>query len=146
MEVSLRNVLDDELDWLYQLNKASYHDVVVRQFGEWDEGFQCQMFRRKWQQPRAAMVVMLGPARIGLVVLERKDEDDWLQEIQIELEYQGRGLGTQLIQQFIEDARSRKRGLRLQVLKLNHRAKSLYERLGFQEIKVLENHYRMAID
>jgi len=143
MNHSLRNVRDDEKEWLYELNKESYYEVVVRQFGEWEESLQQKMFFTKWQRVRNAQVIEHDAKRIGIVILEQRERYDWLEEIQVQSDHQGRGLGTALLDGFIADARSRGRPLRLQVLHENHRAMRLYERIGFLEIEKLENHYLM---
>ena len=146
MEYSLRKVDNDEIEWLYELNEESYRDVVVRQFGDWDETFQRDRFQNKWRKTRPAKIVTIGVNPIGVVVLERRAIYDWLEEILLKAEYCEQGIGTTLIKQLIADARTRSRPLRLQVLHENHRAKSLYERLGFIVIETLENHFLMEID
>ncbi len=146
MEYSLRRVRTDELDWLCQLNEESYRDVVIRQFGSWEEDFQRKVFYDQWKVMRPAQIVVCGDARVGVVSVEPRKDYDWLQEIQIKTEYRGQGLGTSLMQRFVAKARSRNRPLRLQVLHQNHRAKLLYQRLGFVEIEPLESHFLMQIE
>ncbi len=146
MEYSLRNVRNDEIEWLYRLNEESYRDVVVRQFGDWDETFQRDMFHNKWRRTRPAKIVAIGDDPIGVVVLEQRESYDWLQEILLKAKYRKQGIGTSLMQRFIADARARNCPLRLQVLHENHRAKNWYERLGFVVIETLENHLLMEID
>ncbi|MGO1691563.1 MAG: GNAT family N-acetyltransferase [Marinobacter sp.] len=143
MNYSLRQVRPDEIDWLYELNRESFLDVVVRQFGNWDEAFQRHMFFSKWEQPRPAQIIQIGGHRAGVVILEQLEECNWLHEIQICPGYQGQGLGATLMRELLANARSRSVPLRLQVLHANQRAKRLYERLGFLEIRRLENHYLM---
>ncbi len=137
--------MDEELDWLYDLNKEVYHEVVVRQFGEWDEAFQKDMFFANWKTKRPAKVLELEGKRIGVVILEQQAQYNWLQEIQISSRYQGHGLGTGILKNLIEAARLEGKPLRLQVLHENHRAKVLYERLGFRELEKREHHFLMEI-
>ena len=143
---SLRDIDDSDMDWLYGLNGECYREVIVRQFGNWDEDFQRQWFDNKWDSNRPAKIVLVGSVPIGVVVLERRDSHDWLDEILIKTEYRGRGIGTSLIQGFIADARARNRRLRLRVLQENHGARRFYEHLGFEKLRPLEHHYLMEID
>ncbi|PCM45993.1 GNAT family N-acetyltransferase [Marinobacter sp. ANT_B65] len=143
MNHSFRKVEPDDMEWLYELNKASFLEVVVRQFGNWDEAFQREMFFAKWAQPRQARIIETETGRIGVLISEQLDDCDWLHEIQIDPGYQGRGLGTILLQNLLTNARSRCVPLCLQVLHANQKAKRLYERMGFREIEKLENHYLM---
>ena len=143
---SLRPVEDGDIEWLRELNDESYRDVIVRQFGSWDEDIQREWFEKKWQQERPARIVTIGHERIGLVVLEKRTDHDWLDEILITANYRGQGIGTSLLRQFIADAGARDRRLRLRVLHENHDAKRFYERLGFHTLERLEHHYLMEID
>jgi len=145
MEYSLRDVLSDELEWLYDLNKEAYHEVVLRQFGEWDDAFQRDMFFTKWDTYRPAEIIELNGQRIGVVILERKAEYHWLQEIQVTRTHQGNGLGTEILKNLMGAAKLDGKPLRLQVLHENYRAKRLYERLGFQKLEKLEHHYLMEV-
>jgi ribosomal protein S18 acetylase RimI-like enzyme len=61
-------------------------------------------------------------------------------------EYQRQGLGTAAIRQIIAEARGRKRGVVLFVLKTNGGARLLYQRLGFIIIGETAYHYRMRLD
>lgn len=143
MNYTLRKARPEDIEWLYELNRKSFLEVVVRQFGQWDEDLQRQMFFSKWKQPRPARIIEAGAERIGVVILEQLEYYDWLHEIQISPSYQGQGLGTMLLRDLLADARSRSVPLRLQVLHSNQDAKRLYERIGFLEIQRLENHYLM---
>lgn len=143
---SLRDVEDGDIEWLYRLNDESYRDVIIRQFGNWDEDFQREWFDKKWESNRPAKIVLIGSKPIGVIVLEQRDDHDWLDEILIKTDYSGRGIGTSLIQDLIADARIRQRRLRLRVLIENGGAKRLYERLGFEVLETREQHYLMELD
>jgi ribosomal protein S18 acetylase RimI-like enzyme len=65
-----------------------------------------------------------------------------LNELVILPEFQGRGIGSSLLQEIIEDANNRGMPVRLQVLKAN-RALKLYERLGFVKNGETETHFQM---
>lgn len=145
MQYSLRSVRSDDLGWLYELNEESYHDVVTRQFGRWDEEFQQGLFHDKWPPMPAAQIVICADVRVGVVLFAQRENYDWLQEIQIKAECRGQGLGTSIVQSYIDDARSRRQPLRLQVLYENHQAKQLYLRFGFVESESLENHWLMEV-
>lgn len=133
----------DEFEWLYRLNKRSYLDVVVRQFGKWDERFQREMFSENWGTGRAAHIIEREAKPIGVLSFESRIDHIWLQEIQIVPEHQGNGLGTAIINRLAECARAKHLAFRLQVLHENHRAKKLYEQLGFRQIGSFEHHYLM---
>jgi ribosomal protein S18 acetylase RimI-like enzyme len=57
-------------------------------------------------------------------------------------EHQGKGIGTRLISEVLQDAHSRGLAVRLRVLKVNP-AQRLYERLGFAVVGETETHHLM---
>jgi len=145
MDYRLRPVSADEYEWLFELNKRSYHDVVVVQFGEWDEAFQRQMFTERWPSRQSAQIIEMEGERVGVIDYKELAQFNWLEEIQLQPKHQSRGIGSHLVASLIEEARATRRALRLQVLHQNQRARQLYERLGFVQIGHLENHYLMEI-
>ncbi|WP_460518261.1 GNAT family N-acetyltransferase [Flindersiella endophytica] len=64
--------------------------------------------------------------------------------IQIHPAFQGRGIGTQLITALIEECRSTGKPLTLDVDRDNLRARSLYERLGFEQTAESEQDFRLT--
>ena len=95
---SLRPVEDGDIEWLRELNDESYRDVIVRQFGSWDEDIQREWFEKKWQQERPARIVTIGHERIGLVVLEKRTDHDWLDEILIRPDHQRQWCAREYLQ------------------------------------------------
>jgi len=126
--------------FMRELHKAAYHEVVVRQFGQWDEEFQASLFSKKWIPEKFEIVEIAGRA-IGCIRVDDWPEDVFLSEIQILPEFQGRGIGSALIQGEIARAQLRQKPLRLEVLKSNDRARVLYERLGFQVCGATDTHF-----
>ncbi|MEO1201640.1 MAG: GNAT family N-acetyltransferase [Pseudomonadota bacterium] len=145
-DYSLRDVGPSDTDWLWALNVDAYRDVIIRQFGRWDEDVQRDWFDRKWRQDRPAKIVMLADERVGVVVLERRGGHDWLDEILVGADYRGQGIGTALMKRFIAEAGERQRPLRLRVLLANTDAKRFYESLGFVALETLDHHYLMECD
>jgi ribosomal protein S18 acetylase RimI-like enzyme len=73
-----------------------------------------------------------------------EDDHVFLAGIELLPTYQNRGIGTALITAEIARARSLGKLLRLQVLRTNHRARALYERLGLRVIGEDEIRYFMV--
>lgn len=144
-DFTFRHVDDEEAEWLYQLVKEAFRDVVVRQYGTWDEASERASFDRKWLNADFVRIILLNDDRIGAVCLERRDTCDWLDQIVIAAEYRGQGIGTALLGQFIADARTRRKPLQLRVLHENDRARHFYEQLGFVVVEKQENHVLMEI-
>ena len=121
---------------------AAYRDVVCRQFGAWDEALQDQLFEEKWI-PHQFEIVLCDGNPCGFLLVEDRSDHISISEIVIAPQFQGRGIGSRLLNEEMQRGREAKSLLRLQVLREN-RAIELYRRLGFKECGTTETHIRMV--
>jgi ribosomal protein S18 acetylase RimI-like enzyme len=87
-------------------------------------------------------IIELGDAPIGIQAVERAPDHIQLWRIFILPEYQRRGIGSQLIECVLAEARSARLPLRLRVLRVNPAFK-LYERMGFKVVQTTPERYFM---
>ena len=66
--------------------------------------------------------------------VEHRRGEFYLARIEIDPGYQNRGIGTGLVRALIQEAGQKGQDLVLDVLTVNHRARSLYQRLGLTEL------------
>ena len=145
MPYQLRRVTDHDRQWLYELKIDAYRDVVERQFGSWDESLQRRMFDESWK-PLSSCIISVEGTDVGLLAVEDREEELLLAEIQLTQTARGRGLGTRIIRDLLDRARAGGKPLRLNVLRENHRARHLYESLGFLQIGETDTHFVMQAD
>jgi ribosomal protein S18 acetylase RimI-like enzyme len=69
-------------------------------------------------------------------------EKNEMTNIEVLPDWQGKGIGTTVIQRMIEGAQKAEKPFRLQVFKVNP-ARKLYERLGFIKTGETETHIQM---
>ncbi|HVT72906.1 MAG TPA: GNAT family N-acetyltransferase [Lacunisphaera sp.] len=136
---------DSDREWAYALKSEAYREVVERQFGPWDEPFQRALFNARWK-PEASQVIVMAGAAVGLMVLEDRDGELWLAELQLVPEWRRRGLGSAILRELLGRSQAARKPLRLQVLKENRRARELYLRLGFRVTGHGDTHVLMEAD
>lgn len=78
-----------------------------------------------------------GDQWAGFYWIEERDEILHLHGLILREEFQGQGIGTQVLEMLERDYRSRVAAIELGVHQSNAKAKLLYERLGYQTIKYL---------
>lgn len=87
-------------------------------------------------------VIRCDGVDVGFVVVEDHGDLWWIEMIAIAPAHRGKGIGTAVLEELIEDAPV---PLQLSVLRANPRARALYERLGFQVISEDDERLRMSI-
>ena len=138
--IELRAARQEDAGFLYGLLKATMREYVAQIWG-WDEEWQQAYFREHFD-PSQERVVVLEGQDIGVLAIEEREDELFLAKISILPEYQGQGIGTQLIESLLDRAFGRGLPVTLQVLKGNP-ARRLYERLGFVVVGETETHTLM---
>ena len=141
MEFTRRVAAEADRAFVREANKRAYEDVVVRQFGEWDEDTQDAHFEEKWERAGFEVVEVRG-RRVGAIWTIDDGDYLWLREVFLLPAHQGRGIGSQLVRQELANARRLRKPLRLRVLREN-RARALFERLGLSVCGETETHHWM---
>lgn len=139
--LSLRPSTALDTPFLRGLHHVAYRDVVLRQFGAWEEEAQDFWFERSLGEADFR-VIMRGSLPVG--ALGTKDEASRINivELQVLPEWQNQGIGTFALGTELSRARLAGRPVELRVLKENH-ARRLYERHGFHVTGESETHYLM---
>lgn len=138
MRYSLRKATPSDRPFAEALHKRCYEDVVVRQFGAWDPESQKRSFEYEWN-PDCYQIIVYRGNDVGVLAEERRLDHLYLIQIQIDPSVQNQGIGTDVLTDLCERARSIGLPVRLQALRCN-RAVKLYERMGFQYQGETETH------
>jgi len=141
-DVSTRPATADYREFAWDLNVLSFQDVVVRQFGEWDEAWQVANFEKHWD-PERCDIILRDDIPVGLRAVWQEGDALFLSQILIHPDYQNQGIGTSVVEGVMSDAKAAGLFTRLQVLKENSRAKSLYQRLGFTVLGTTDIHTQL---
>jgi ribosomal protein S18 acetylase RimI-like enzyme len=132
MEYQLRPARESDLDFLYRLRRATVLEAAS------DE----QQFRAGYH-PASYQIITVENEPVGVLSISEKDEELFLERIEILPSHQRRGLGTRVIREVLDRAGAKGQTVRIQVLKTNPHACRLYERLGFRLFEETEVNYRL---
>jgi GNAT superfamily N-acetyltransferase len=125
---TVRAAQPEDEPFLYACYKRTMHEYIEQTWG-WDEKFQSVEFRQHlpWQRFR---IIMVNRTSVGAVCVLETADCMILEMMMIELQFQRRGIASDLVARLLDHARSEGRGIQLRVMKINP-ARALYERLGF---------------
>jgi ribosomal protein S18 acetylase RimI-like enzyme len=142
VSVALRPAEAEDLDFLYGLNRTTMREYVVETWGRWDERWQEERYRRHFRPADFKIIVHEGQD-VGVLASRKTETELVIASIQLLPNHQGRGIGTSLINVLLDEARDEGKQVTLQVLKVNGRARRLYERLGFSTVEETDIHHLM---
>jgi ribosomal protein S18 acetylase RimI-like enzyme len=129
----IRRPADPTADFevLFALRESGFRDHVERVYGRWDDAEQRRHLANDLAEAPYEIVEDGAGEPIGCVAVTKHADHDFVEDIIIVAALRGRGLGTRLMYEFMDDARARGVPLRLSVLDGNP-VRALYERLGFR--------------
>ncbi len=142
-EIIRRRATSGDEQFMRVLHKATSRDLVIRQFGEWDDETQASLFSKRWV-PGKFEILEIGGEAIGCICAVNHPDYLLLEQILVLPKYQNLGIGSSVIIEEIAKAQDQKKPVRLQVLNKNDRALALYERLGFQVCGTTDRHFIMS--
>jgi ribosomal protein S18 acetylase RimI-like enzyme len=129
VQFELRPAGPADRDRLFALHRAAMREVVERAWG-WEEAEQRARFNARFD-PAGVAFIVVGGREVGLLSVNHRPGELYVENVQIVPEEQNRGIGTAVMRSVLARAASLRSAVTLQVLKANVRARQLYERLGF---------------
>lgn len=139
---TLRPATYDDYDFLFALHRSAMREYIDAIWG-WNERWQAEYFLKKFD-PSARQIIVIDGVDAGVLVVEERPAEVYVGLIELLSAYQGRGVGTAIIIGLLADAHSRGLPLSLHVLRTNHPARRLYERLGLRVVEEEAHRNRMS--
>ena len=139
---TLRPATAADYDFLFALHRAAMRAYVETIWG-WHEDWQQEYFRQKFN-PSRRQIIQVDGQDAGVLVVERRADELYLELIELLPAFQGRGVGTAILHGLIDRARAEGVPLTLHVLRSNDDARRLYERLGLRVVAEESDRSRMA--
>lgn len=129
--IDLRHVDAGDVEFLFELHRASLGPYVDEVWG-WRDDEQRAHLARNLDADRAR-IVMVDGVDAGRLDVEESDDRIFIALLELLPSHQGQGIGTAIIRDVLDRARRDSKSVTLRVLEVNHRARALYQRLGFVE-------------
>jgi ribosomal protein S18 acetylase RimI-like enzyme len=139
--LQLRPATINDSEFAYQTKKAAFREYAEHVWG-WDEDEQRKLHQRRFAVHDFRVIQVAG-TDVGIMAMERKPDCINLHQLFILPEYQERGIGEAVMKLLINESAGAKLPIRLQVLKVNNRALTFYQRLGFKRTGESETHILM---
>jgi GNAT superfamily N-acetyltransferase len=141
MQIRLIPATESDRTFFRNVHHLAYRDVIESMFG-WDEKSQDHYADIDFNS-RNPHIIQYEEKPVGVLGWQEKQDHIWFGPIFVLPQFQNKGIGSFLVKQFIENAEAKNIALRLQTLRMNERAKKLYERLGFIVLSSNEIHWHM---
>jgi ribosomal protein S18 acetylase RimI-like enzyme len=143
--VQLRPATAADYEYARLVCHGAYRDMVIRQFGKWEDPLQDRFFDKSWNDAPYDIILFEGEP-CGYCRIDEHPGTLQLVEFAIDVSMQGRGIGSLVLALFKEMAVQKGKSAQLNVMRTNDRAKALYERLGFRVYGETAMHYLLRAE
>ena len=141
-DIILKKYTDEYYDFVYEVKKNAYKKYVEKCWGEWNEFAQREYFNKFiGTYKNNSYIIELDGKNIGFYNDEILEDGSYeIGNICIISEFQGKGIGSQILKQKIKEHSDK--DIKIQFFKQNP-VKNLYKRLGFVLCGETKFHYQM---
>jgi len=137
----LRKADLDDSEFAYQTKKAAFKEYVERVY-DWNEDEQRQLHAQRFKE-QDIRVINLDNTDVGVIAIAAAPDYVKVNQLFILPEHQSKGIGQKCMAAIMKEANQLGLPISLRVMKVNPRAFSFYERLGFACCGETETHHLM---
>ncbi|HEY3251062.1 MAG TPA: GNAT family N-acetyltransferase [Ignavibacteria bacterium] len=142
VDYSLRPATLNDFSLSYEIRKNALGEYVAQTWG-WDDKWQLDYHKQDFNVNILQIIEVEGKP-IGTLESYREDDYTVVSGLYIIDAYQNKNIGCRIMDDLVHQANSKGGAIKLQVLKVNVKAKNFYERLGFDIYDENETHYKMV--
>ena len=140
-ECCIRKAHLDDSEFVFATKKEALREYVEQVWG-WNESYQRELHNTRFATHDFRIIGLRG-TDVGFFATSNTSDMLKLHQLFILPEYQGRGIGSACMKRIINDANKADERVNLQVLKINTRAITFYQRLGFVIVDDKSVHLQM---
>ena len=137
MQLSLRNATQSDADLTFEIEQNS-----IKEYSDDMYATERTSYRKEFDS-ELIQIIEFEKQSIGYLEIEEKNHSFEIINILIHEDFQNQGFGSQLLAKIIEESYRKSKGIELQVLKNNPKAKRFYENAGFRVYYETEFEYKM---
>lgn len=141
--IEYRKATNKDFKLALQIKSRSIR-IYIHAIWGWDDNVQLDYHKKDFDPETIRIVLDALGNEIGLLDVRENGDIIYIKSILLDHSAQGKGIGTQILSEIIQQSNLSDKRIELQVYKINEKAKKLYERLGFRIIGETELHYQMA--
>lgn len=131
---------ESDYDFAFSVKKDALGPHIERHWG-WDEAYQLKVHDQRWTE-KPWFLILLDDQKIGTVSIQKSPDALRFGEFYILGTSRGKGVGTKVITDILNQCDAEQRTCRLEYLKWNP-VGSLYKRHGFEIVDENDIHYFM---
>ena len=140
-EYTLRKATSHDFDLSFEIRKNALGEYVSQTWG-WDEDWQLKYHRQDFNTD-ILQIIEVNSKPAGSLEVYTENNHIVVSGLYIIDKYQNLQIGSRIRSSIIKDASLIPANVKLQVLKVNHKAKAFYERIGFKVYNETEQHFQM---
>ena len=128
-QFNLRRATTSDYEFFYDVKKIVLKHYIESIWG-WDEDFQ-RKFHTENYHLNNTFIIVVNNSDAGTLEVKEDEASIFISSLYILPRYQGKGIGTSIIANYIAKATKEIKRVELEVLQLNKGAQKLYSSLGF---------------
>ena len=140
-ELSFRKAQANDSEFVFTVKKAAFREYVEQVWG-WDDNYQKELHHRRFALQDIQIIQFRG-IDVGFLATSNTSDTLKVNQLFILPEHQGRGIGSACMTRIVDDANLEQKSVTLQVLKVNTRGITFYQRLGFSIVGENPTHFQM---
>jgi GNAT superfamily N-acetyltransferase len=134
LDYNIRNSKPEDLDFILDLVEETFKEHIIKTHGKWNLNEQHEYWQNNLD-PAYHKIIESNKDPIGIYAVSRRQDEIVLDLIFLLPEYQGLGIGSNLLFKLIEESKNKSKKLRLRSLRSNRKAIEFYLKKGFKIYK-----------
>ena len=140
-ELSFRKAHTSDSEFVFTVKKAAFREYVEQVWG-WDDDYQRELHNRRFDSQDLRIIQFRG-TDVGFLATSSTPNILKINQLFILPEYQRKGIGSACMMRIVDVASLEVKSVALQVLKVNTRGVTFYQRLGFTIVGESSTHFQM---